>query len=79
MANFLSGFWMVCNKMAAKAIWKPDPKSVLKMTIWIRDSPVIGGSLYWFLEIFNHSISGRVLKSLDHFLHKIENIMYKTV
>jgi hypothetical protein len=43
----LSGFWMVCSKIAAKAIWKPDPKSVQKMTIQIPDSPVLGGSLYY--------------------------------
>jgi hypothetical protein len=32
--------------MAAKAIQKPDTKSVRKMTIQIPDSPVFGGSLY---------------------------------
>jgi hypothetical protein len=39
--RFSNGF----NKMAAKAIRKPDLKSVQKMTIRIPDSPVFGGSL----------------------------------
>jgi hypothetical protein len=38
----LSGFLMVFNKMAAKAIQKPDTKSVRKMTILNPDSPVFG-------------------------------------
>jgi hypothetical protein len=37
---FLSGFRMVFNKMAAKAIRKPDTNSIRKMTIRIPDSPV---------------------------------------
>jgi hypothetical protein len=40
--RFSNGF----NKMAAKAIQKPDLKSVRKMTIQIPDGPVFGGSLY---------------------------------
>jgi hypothetical protein len=41
--RFLNGF----NKMVAKAIRKPDFKSVLKMTIRIPDGPVFSGSLYY--------------------------------
>jgi hypothetical protein len=37
---------MVFNKMAAKTIWKPDTKSVQKMTIGKPDGPVFGGVLY---------------------------------
>jgi hypothetical protein len=37
---------MVFNKMAAKTIWKPDPKSVREMAIRKPDDPAFGCILY---------------------------------
>ncbi len=43
---------MVFNKMAAKTIWKPDPKSVREMAIRMPDRPAFGWILYILLEIY---------------------------